>query len=389
MKISLLPSLFAALGACTMPLQADEAIPRLAPGPHMGFVEGFDDLRSGGDGINRLQTANKLRAQAVTAGMSIARAQVDWRDLEIAPGVYDQDQLDEIMAWAGRDGLPVFVTFSTIDISELTLPAYLMGPTGLPRDGLTLDGPEITARFHAFLDWFVPQLEGYDVWGLALGNEVDALVNDQVLPQSEVLNHLRNAVNHAQSLDPNLAVTVTLTGDADRRVPRFADRLVDSMDIVSFNTYCLTSDLKITGLKTWKSVLNRWKRVAGDKEIFIQELGCPVGHGQVGGEHFAESQRRILGSEVRQSDFFAFHMQAFSEDPQLRAATVFQLFDWSPELSGLFKAAFEEAGEPIAGEMLEEWLVTVGLCRWSDATCRPAWDTFLTGLDELKAARRE
>lgn len=389
MKISFLPLLFVILGACNMPLQAEQAIPRLAPGPHMGFVEGFDDLRPGTDGINRLKIANRLRAQAVSEGKSIARAQVDWRDLEIAPGVYDQDQLDETMAWAGRDGLPLFVTFSTIDISDLTLPDYLTGPNGMARDGLALDGPEITARFHAFLDWFVPQLENYNVWGLALGNEVDGLVNERLLPQSEVLNHLRNAMNYAESLDPDLAVTVTLTGEADQRAPQFTARLVEDMDIVSFNTYCLSLDLQVTGPETWESVLSRWKRVAGDREIFIQELGCPVGHAQSGGEHFANSQRRILSSEAHQNDFFAFHMNAFSEDPQLRAATVFQLYDWSPELSGMFKAPFDEAGAPIFGEMLEEWLATVGLCRWSDATCRPAWDTFLAGLSELKAAREE
>ncbi|MEM8572657.1 MAG: hypothetical protein AAGG56_17395 [Pseudomonadota bacterium] len=355
----------------------------------MGFIECFDDLRPRGDGINRLRIANQLRAQAVSAGMSIARAQADWGDLETAPGVYDQDQLDETMAWAGRDGLPLFVTFSTIDISELTLPDYLTGPTGMARDGLALDGPKITARFHAFLDWFVPQLEGHNVWGLAIGNEVDGLVHDALLPQSEVLNHLRNAMDHARSLDPDLVVTVTLTGDADRREPRFTTRLVHGMDIVSFNAYCLATDLQMTGPQSWESVLNRWKAVAGDKQIFIQELGCPVGHGQRGGERFAGSGRRILGSETLQNDFFAYHMRAFAEDPQLRAATVFQLYDWSPGLSGIFQSAFDDAGEPITGEILQEWLATVGLCRWSDATCRPAWDTVLTGLGVLQAARRE
>ncbi|MEL6643785.1 MAG: hypothetical protein AAFQ79_07615 [Pseudomonadota bacterium] len=387
--MSFLPPLLMLLSACTMPLQADEAIPRLAPGPHMGFIEGFDDLRPGADGINRMQIANRLRAEAVAAGMSIARAQVDWRDLEIAPGVYDQDQLDETMAWPGRDGLPLFVTLSTIDISELTLPDYLTGPNGMARDGLKLDGPEITTRFHAFLDWFVPQLEGYNVWGLALGNEVDGLVSDALLPQSEVLNHLRNAMTHSQTLDPDLAVTVTLTGGANLNVPRFTNRLVDAMDIVSFNTYCLSGSLQVTGPDTWESTLKRWKRVAGDREIFIQELGCPVGHGQTGGEHFANAERRILGSEALQSDFIEFHMRAFTDDPQLRAATVFQLFDWSPELADVFKAPFDAAGEPIVGELLEEWLATVGLCRWSDATCRPAWETFLTGLGTLQSVRGE
>lgn len=82
-------------------------------------------------------------------------------------------------------------------------------------------------------------------------------------------------------------------------------------------------------------------------------------------------------------------MNAFIEDPQLRAATVFQLYDWSQELAAMFKASFIEAGDPIVGELLEEWLSSVGFCRWSDATCRSARDTSLAGLGDLQAARRE
>ncbi|MEM1144377.1 MAG: hypothetical protein AAGI88_17490 [Pseudomonadota bacterium] len=46
-----------------------------------------------------------------------------------------------------------------------------------------------------------------------------------------------------------------------------------------------------------------------------------------------------------------------------------------------------EQGVQEAGDRLDEWLATVGLCRWADGTCRPAWDTFLGALRNQAQAR--
>lgn len=359
------------------------AIPRLSPGPHMGMITGFDNLGT----RKRAKRAAKYRKQAIKAGMTIGRAQIDWRDLETAPGVYDLDALTSVLEYAGRDGMAVFVTFSTIDTFELTLPDYLTGPDGMTRDGLKLDGPRITKRFHGFLDWFIPHLKARKVWGLALGNEVDAMIADHRLPSREVLNHLTRAVQHAKALDPALAVTVTLSGNADRNVAAFAANLVAVLDIVSFNTYCLHEHMIVNKRKDWKNVLKRWKKVAGKKQIFIQELGCPVGFGHSEGGKFSNRPNGIGGSPDLQARYFRFHMKAFANDRQLRAATVFQLYDWSPKLAISFGDLLRDAGDQLSGDRLEEWLATVGLCRWSDAKCRPAWKVWKEGLRTLEKAR--
>ena len=80
-------------------------------------------------------------------------------------------------------------------------------------------------------------------------------------------------------------------------------------------------------------------------------------------------------------------MFGFSSDPQLRAATMFQLYDWSPELAGLFGDSLRDEGAVLLGDRLEEWLATSGFLRWEDSFERPAWQTWLAQLQRVRAAR--
>ncbi len=371
------------------PALADPMISKLPAGPHLGMIVGFDDLRSRPQEPERQNRANDLFQQAITAGMTIGRAQIDWRDLETAPGIYDANTLTEALENAARDGLHVFVTFSSIDTESLTLPDYLSTNDGQPRDGLLLSDPEINTAYMAFLDWFIPELATHNVWGLALGNEVDTPIEAGIITPRETLDHLLAGAMRVRGLDPELAVTVTLTGNANLRLPDFTDELLAGMDIVSFNTYCLDDTLTVNTPRDWQNVVERWKETAAGKQIFIQELGCPVGYGtdQIGPN--ASRNNGLNGSEAQQARFFEYYFDLFITDPQFRAATVFQLYDWSPELSGIYEPIFAAEGLPLVGQRLTEWLATVGLCRWSDTTCRPAWDQFLTSLNRLNQMRGE
>ncbi len=242
-------------------------------------------------------------------------------------------------------------------------------------------------RLTRFYDWLVPELAKLDVWGVSIGNEMEGTIEDEVLTEAEVLNHLRIAMRHINSIDPNLAVSVTFTGTGIEKLPNLVNSLVAEMDIVTFNNYCISDSMKDTGPRIWKKTLKRWKNVAGDKDIFITELGCPVGFEQGEPGVYSEHNNKI-GTDIElQNEFFAYHMDAFANDPQLRAATIFQLYDWSPELSVMFTDPFREAGIPLVGDRLEEWLATTGMCRWSDTQCRPAWDTWLNGLQDMRAER--
>lgn len=91
-----------------------------------------------------------------------------------------------------------------------------------------------------------------------------------------------------------------------------------------------------------------------------------------------------------QAEFTSLMGEVIAEDPQFRAATVFQLFDRSPDLAGQLAAPLKEDSNSeiaVLGERFEAWPTTVGLCRWEDGTCRDGWEAFLDAAAEAREAR--
>ncbi|MEM8616911.1 MAG: hypothetical protein AAGF20_08240 [Pseudomonadota bacterium] len=368
------------------PPVARDAIPRLPAGPHVGTIIGFDQLTSSGP--NREAVAQALIADARAAGATVGRAQIDWAELETAPGVYDEPALRDALSAAKVLGPFVFVTLSTLDTDALTVPSDLL-EDGRLRDGRTLSSPAILARFRAFLDWLTPILAEEEVWGLSLGNEVDVAISDGFDPPASSLTFFQAGFDRVRAVDPQMAVTVTLTISAPRTLPDFSDSLIADMDVVTFNYYCLDEQLLVTRESRWDADIRDMKREAGNKPIFIQELGCPVGYGDDGAGAPVRPANGLMGTADIQATFFEDMMQRFADDEQLRAATVFQLLDWSPALARSFSDPLRAVGEDLSADRLEEWLATVGLCRWADATCRPAFQVWLDGLEKVRAARPE
>ena len=128
--------------------------PRLGPGPHFGYIVGFDAL-------DAQQTAlvDSLLSQAVAAGPDFTGIQFGWEDLESAPGVFETGDVMLALDGAAASQQPIFQSLSTLDSASLTLPADLMSADrSTTATGLALGGPEIQARFRVFLDWLIPEL---------------------------------------------------------------------------------------------------------------------------------------------------------------------------------------------------------------------------------------
>ncbi len=360
-------------------------IPNLSAGPHLGYIIGFDVL-------DTQQTANAASrfAQAVASGMSISRVQLGWGELESAPGVYELADLLLALDVATASGQQPFVTLSTLDTSELTLPLDLMAADRLtPAAALTIDGPEIRARFEAFLDWFIPELAAYRVWGLSIANEPSTLFES--IDQQEITNFLINGAEYANALNEQIAITATIAGAADSNseIVQFLADLIPHFDIASFNFYCLSSStLQTTDQAVWATAIDTFIARAQGREIFFQELGCPAGWGDLGGSVVPPPQMINATAQI-QADFFRYMFAQIETRDALRAATVFQLNDWSPALSRSFSDPLRLDGDPVTADRLEEWLATVGLCRWSDGACREAYDVFIDGVARLAAARGE
>lgn len=369
------------------PAQTEDpfAITRLPDGPHMGIIVGFDDLSTGDFDMQELSTA--LLDQAASNGASISRIQLDWAELETAPGQYEAALLSQALEGARPRDQLVYVTLSTLDSDGLTLPEYLLDEDGRLSGDLSLSSPEVLGRFEDFLAWMVPQL-GSDVWALSMGNEVDSPIADGIVPADEALAFFQAGAQRIKAMDPDLATTVTLTIGAPTTVPNFSAQLNDGLDLATVNHYCLDASLQVTGQDQWERDVQTMKAMARGKPIMIQELGCPVGFA---GDPvaFASTTGTMNGSLELQSAYFTFFDRLYAEDPQFRAATVFQLFDWSPELAKMFGDFVRSEGASLAGDRLEEWLATVGTCRWTDGTCRPAWNVWLNSLarqSEIRAS---
>ncbi|KWV91794.1 hypothetical protein AUC45_11370 [Erythrobacter sp. YT30] len=360
-------------------------IARLADGPHMGIIVGFDDLSQGP--FDRQMRSAALLDEAASSGASISRIQLDWPELETQPGQSEAAPLAEALETARQRGQLVFVTLSTLDSDGLTLPEDLLDGDGKLRDGLSLASPEVLERFQRFLDWMVPLL-GPDVWALSMGNEVDSPIADGLVPAGDALVFYQAGARRIKAIDPDLATTVTLTIGAPSTVPDFAAQLNDSLDVATVNHYCLDAELQIAGQSQWERDVQIMKDMARGRPIMIQELGCPVSYAGDPAA-FASRTGTMNGSQDLQAEYFAFFDRLYAEDPQFRAATVFQLFDWSPELAEMFGDFVRAEGEPLAGDRLEEWLATVGTCRWSDGTCRPAWDVWLASLSRQSQIRAQ
>lgn len=351
------------------------SLPRLAAGPHLGMITGFDPLSA-----DRTAQAAARYAQARESGASIGRIQIDWGELETAPGVYDAQALTDAFADMALDGMNLVVLLSTLDSDGLTVPDYLVEGDAF-RDDLTLGSREVTGAFSDFLDWLGPQLVQRDVWLLSIANEPKGPVEDGFVSEADAANFYSTAMDQWNTAVPDIGITVTFTLAAPDGIPQFYQAVRERADIISFNYYCMTADIQVSNRADWEARVADMKDDAGEREIFIQELGCPVGFSP-------QAQPTSIGGSLEtQLKFFEYMGGVFATDPQFRAATMFQLFDWSPALSMVISEPLRDAGEHVAADRLEEWLATSGFLRWDDSFERPAWQTWLAQLERVRGAR--
>lgn len=368
---------------------AATAIPNLSDGPHLGYIVGFDAL-------NDQQSANaSIRlAETVSSGMRVSRAQLGWDELEPAPGEFDQNLLRSVLDDVTTADRQPFFSLTTLDTGVLTIPSDLRSSDGLaPAAGLTLDGAEIEARLQAFLNWLLPELDAYNTWGLSIANESSTLFD--TIAQQEVSDFLVSGLAHANTLTDQIAVTVTIAGGADSNpdVERFINDLMPFLDIASFNFYCLDSNtLQVTNQDAWQGAVNTFLARAQNLPIVFHELGCPAGWTDLGG-NAVTPPASINATPAIQADFFRYMFEQIQRQDRLRAAIVFQLYDWSPELAESFSDSLVGSAtgsdDNLVAARLEEWLATIGLCRWSDGTCREAYEVFVSAIAEMATIRNE
>lgn len=353
-------------------LPPSQDLPLLPGGNHAGVVVGFNSELP-------VATATAVDArwyEAVAAGMRIGRVQLDWKDVEPNPKQYDLNELEERLKVVSADGLRPFLLLDSIDGQ---IPSDLR--KGLDANELTWDHPTVIARHAEMLRRIMPVLRRHHVWILSIANEVGNLL-DKLEPTQraettqQMIAFATAARSEVKQLEPDLAVAITVreqqfeAGDTEAAFVAFSD-------VASFNFYCsrFVSGLEVqSNVEAIRGYIDAMFARAGDKSVVVQELGCHAG--------YTDRPSVTRANPDLQARFFDVVLGELAARPRFRAAIVFQMIDWNPELveseySNSFRA--EGVPETFIGQFAES-LETVGLLRLNDGTARPAWATFISHL---------
>ena len=347
---------------------AASGLPLLAEGQFPGMIVGFNPT-------NPPATTRAIEArwqEALDAGMGVGRLQIDWDELEPRPDVYDRGALEERLDEYHRLGLQTFLLISVYDSDGPVVPDYLKGRS--------LDDPELIRRFNALMDWAIPMLVAYDGYMISVLNEADNSFGEIAGLHEEVLTFLGQARRHIRTVDDRVAVAATVAeGNIGIGKPG-VQALIDESDVACFNFY---GARLIGGFPYYepqdeagiRADVRRILEISGSKQIVIQELGMWSGSDLLPSD--VETQRR----------FFEVFFGEMTKWERIRAAYVFQLVDWSPEVTDLVADPLRAEGVPVEFvQVFSESLETIGLIRYEDGVSRPAWYEFLQWIERFSTS---
>jgi hypothetical protein len=356
-------------------------MPLLGRGTHLSLKITFEPLPEPTSTI-----ADGLWNDALEAGMTTGRIHLDWASVETGPNTYDKEVLRQNLQSMKDDGLVPFVGLYAIDTEGLTVPPDLLDetePTSLVG-GISMDDPLVVDRYEAMLDWAVPLIVEEGGYILSIANEPDGYMEERPDEVDNVIHFYEEAIEHAHTLEPELAMTVTLTGAPVDAKKFFHDDVMAVIDVASYNYYCLRLtdkfELRSPLAETVPEDLAKLVEASNGKEVVLHELGCPAG--------WTHRDSVIGSSEAKQQEFFELALQQFRSTPKLRAAYVFQMVDWSQELTELYVEPFED--EPLPPDFLDsfkEWLETSGFITYYEGRIRSAWAVFLEHVEAEAASR--
>lgn len=356
-------------------------LPLLSTGQHVSFTRGFNAIQPAA--TNAAMAARW--EEAVSKGMDVGRIQLDWVDLEPQSNQFDKQFLEDRLMAMNADGLQSFVLLSVVD-SEVAegyaIPDDLSDPDSstLLANSMKLNDPVILSRFNKLLDWVVPMIVAHGGWVLSVGNEPGNYLADSPSMQPNLVGFLSNARTHAHSIDPELAVTMTLAFTNLERGFMFHRAFLEQSDVASFNYYAVDSDFYFDGdTNTITREIDQMLVEAGNKSLILQELGAAAG--------YEDKTSTLTASLTGQQRFYETVFRKMESEPRFRVAVIFQLVDWDPGLVDTFYSRpFAQEGMPRDFiDRFAESLETTGLIRYTDGSRRPAWSTVRSQIEKFKA----
>ena len=307
---------------------------------------------------------------AINAGMSVGRLQIDWPELEPSPNTYDKVNFEQRLMEMKAEGLQIFLLISAYDSGEPVVPDDLKD-----KD---FDDPEFIQRFKNLMDWVIPLLAEYDGFLISISNEADNSFGEVPGLENQILVFLQEIKEHIHQLNENMAVTVTFAeGSLDEDKPGIYDILAEC-DVACFNFYGAKSQFTpplyyvAQTESEIKSDIQRMLDVSDEKNIVIQELGMYSGN------------TTLNSSQEIQRKFFEVFFSEMKKEERIKAAFNFQLVDWSPEVTEIFNEMLEDEG--LSQEFIDQFaesLETIGLINYTNGKRKQAWDEFLLWLTEF------
>ncbi len=241
-------------------------------------------------------------------------------------------------------GIKVQLMISVVDTVADRRPADLRG--------LPYDDPRVIARFDAFLTQVLTRMPAVTLVGLGIGNEVDGVL--QGSDWAAYGRFFQAAQDTAHRLRPGLPVGMTVTW-AGMQGPQGAQARVaaDLGDVWMVNHYPLLPGFAIDRADAIPGTIDAILAAAGDKRVFLTELGYPSGG--------------CGGSEGEQADFVRRALDRVADDPRVGLVTLVWMHDLSDAEVAGYATYYGVGGDCFAG-----YLATLGL-RTHDGTDKPAF----------------
>lgn len=219
-------------------------------------------------------STDRAWGMALKRGVNTYQLAVPWDRIAGADGTPDLTFVEPLLDQLQQAGLGVFFTLQSVDTNALRLPASMLDPNDPRRlrPGLSFDSPEVIGALVALLDQLVPMLVEHGGFALSLGNEVDIWLGanpDQAFPVAVFGEWGRQ---HARSLEPDLAVGLTITRESLVH-PDLALLMISVSDAAMFTYYPV--DGVVLDPSVIEADFNAMVALAGGKRVLLQEAGVP------------------------------------------------------------------------------------------------------------------
>jgi hypothetical protein len=327
-----------------------EDLPLLSGNQKIGIIKGFYNPPT--DVVN--DSIQARWDEAVQAGMSVSRLQIDWPDLEPSPNQYNKSVLEEDLIDMKNQGLQTFLLISAYDSEGPVVPSDL--------DGIDFDDEELINRYKKLMDWVIPMLVEHNGYLISITNEADNSFEENPNLHSQIKTFATEVRTHIHGINENVAVTITFAAGNMDAYENEITKILEVCDVACWNFYGSKPNVSspYSSVLTETEIIEKMQKIvkaSGDKNIVFQELGLHSG------DTYLDS------SEEKQRKFFEVFFSQMKTESQIKAAYIWQMVDWDAELAQAYSQPLIDEGiDPDFVNEFMETLSTIGLVKHTDGT---------------------